>query len=45
MDLAGNSLDQDDTTLGELAEGAGVHLESDVIGKYVRSLVAPFGTR
>lgn len=30
------------TTLGDLVVGDGVHLEGDVIGKYVRSLVAPY---
>ncbi len=30
------------TTLGELREGARVHLEADVIGKYVRRLLAPY---
>jgi len=29
------------TTLGDLAPGARVHLEADVIGKYVQRLVAP----
>ena len=32
------------TTLGELGVGAGVHVEADVIGKYVQRLVAPYGT-
>ena len=32
------------TTLGELWVGAGVHVEADVIGKYVQRLVAPYGT-
>jgi riboflavin synthase len=30
------------TTLGELREGDGVHVEADMIGKYVRQLVAPY---
>jgi riboflavin synthase len=30
------------TTLGERAAGDRVHLEGDVIGKYVRQLVAPY---
>lgn len=30
------------TTLGDLGAGDRVHLEGDVIGKYVRSLVAPY---
>ncbi|MFP5354880.1 MAG: riboflavin synthase [Gemmatimonadota bacterium] len=30
------------TTLGELATGDRVHLEGDVVGKYVRTLVAPY---
>ena len=30
------------TTLGELRPGDGVHVEADVIGKYVRQLVAPY---
>jgi riboflavin synthase len=30
------------TTLGELREGDRVHLEADMIGKYVRQLVAPY---
>lgn len=30
------------TTLGDLAPGARVHVESDVIGKYVQRLVAPY---
>lgn len=30
------------TTLGDLAPGDRVHLEGDVVGKYVRSLVAPY---
>ncbi len=29
------------TTLGALAEGARVHVEADVVGKYVQALVAP----
>jgi riboflavin synthase len=30
------------TTLGDLAEGAPVHVEADVVGKYVHALVAPY---
>jgi riboflavin synthase len=30
------------TTLGTLAPGDGVHVEADMIGKYVRQLVAPY---
>jgi len=30
------------TTLGALRQGDGVHLEADMIGKYVRQLVAPY---
>jgi riboflavin synthase len=30
------------TTLGRLAPGDRVHLESDIIGKYVRGLLAPY---
>ena len=30
------------TTLGALAAGARVHLEADVIGKYVQALLAPY---
>lgn len=30
------------TTLGELTTGDRVHLEGDVVGKYVRSLVTPY---
>jgi riboflavin synthase len=30
------------TTLGALHEGDGVHVEADMIGKYVRQLVAPY---
>ena len=30
------------TTLGDLAVGDPVHLEGDVVGKYVRSLVGPY---
>jgi riboflavin synthase len=33
------------TTLGTMKEGSGVHVETDVIGKYVRSLVAPYLNR
>jgi riboflavin synthase len=29
------------TTLGRLREGARVHLESDIVGKYVQALLAP----
>src|SRR3954454_6856946 len=32
------------TTLGTLAPGDGVHVEADMIGKYVRQLVAPYAT-
>jgi riboflavin synthase len=30
------------TTLGALRAGDGVHVEADMIGKYVRQLVAPY---
>lgn len=30
------------TTLGELAAGSRVHIEADVVGKYVRQLIAPY---
>lgn len=30
------------TTLGDLRAGDGVHVEADMIGKYVRQLVAPY---
>jgi riboflavin synthase len=30
------------TTLGDLAPGRRVHVEADVIGKYVQRLVAPY---
>ncbi|HEU4641669.1 MAG TPA: riboflavin synthase [Gemmatimonadaceae bacterium] len=30
------------TTLGELAPGARVHVEADVVGKYVQRLLAPY---
>jgi riboflavin synthase len=30
------------TTLGELKAGDCVHLEADMVGKYVRQLVAPY---
>jgi riboflavin synthase len=30
------------TTLGDLRAGSRVHLEADVIGKYVRHLLAPY---
>ena len=30
------------TTLGTLAVGDGVHIEADMLGKYVRQLVAPY---
>jgi len=33
------------TALGQLAEGSRVHLESDVIGKYVRQLMVPYLNR
>jgi riboflavin synthase len=32
------------TTLGALRVGDGVHVEADMIGKYVRQLVAPYAT-
>jgi riboflavin synthase len=32
------------TTLGALAVGDVVHVEGDVIGKYVRQLVTPYRT-
>lgn len=32
----------DNTTLGELAPGGRVHVEADVVGKYVRHLLAPY---
>jgi riboflavin synthase len=32
------------TTLGDRRPGDGVHLEGDVVGKYVRRLVAPYAT-
>jgi riboflavin synthase len=32
------------TTLGSLRPGDGVHVEGDVIGKYVRRLTAPYLT-
>jgi riboflavin synthase len=32
------------TTLGDRRAGDGVHLEADVVGKYVRRLVAPYAT-
>ena len=32
------------TTLGELRPGDRVHLEADLVGKYVRQLVAPYAT-
>jgi riboflavin synthase len=32
------------TTLGELRPGDRVHIEADVIGKYVQRLVAPYGS-
>jgi len=31
------------TTLGELGQGARVHVEADVIGRYVQRLLAPYG--
>ncbi len=34
---------RDHTTLGSLAPGDGVHLEADVIGKYVRQLMHAYG--
>jgi riboflavin synthase len=30
------------TTLGEIAPGQRVHVEADVVGKYVQRLVAPY---
>ncbi len=33
------------TTLGDLVEGDTVHVESDVIGKYVRQLTEPYVAR
>jgi riboflavin synthase len=30
------------TTLGDLADGARVHVEADVVGKYVQALVGPY---
>ena len=33
------------TALGTIEKGSGVHVETDVIGKYVRSLVAPYLNR
>jgi riboflavin synthase len=30
------------TTLGDLTEGSAVHVEAEVIGKYVRRLVDPY---
>ena len=30
------------TTLGRLASGHAVHVEGDVIGKYVRAMAAPW---
>lgn len=33
------------TALGDLRKGANVHVETDVIGKYVRGLVAPYLNR
>lgn len=33
------------TTLGDLAQGSRVNVETDVIGKYVRGLVAPYLNR
>ena len=32
----------DHTTLGELEPGSRVHVEADVVGKYVRQLLAPY---
>ena len=32
------------TTLGRLAPGEAVHVEADMIGKYVRQLIAPYAT-
>ena len=31
------------TTLGDLAAGARVHVEADVVGRYVQRLLAPYG--
>lgn len=33
------------TTLGELKTGDRVHVEADMIGKYVQRLIAPYGVR
>ena len=33
------------TTLGEVSEGSRVHIETDVIGKYVSGLIAPYLNR
>lgn len=33
------------TTLGDLREGDSVHVEADIIGKYVQRLVAPYAQR
>jgi riboflavin synthase len=32
------------TTLGALRPGDGVHIEADMIGKYVRQLVVPYAS-
>lgn len=32
------------TTLGELAAGHRVHIEADIVGKYVQRLLAPYGS-
>ena len=39
LSLIAHTLEQ--TTLGELAAGSAVHVEADIIGKYVRRLVDP----
>ena len=33
------------TTLGDLRAGDRVHVEGDIIGKYVQRLAAPYGAR
>lgn len=33
------------TTLGELEAGAAVHVEADIVGKYVQRLLAPYAAR
>jgi riboflavin synthase len=32
------------TTLGQLAPGRRVHIEADIIGKYVQRLLAPYNS-